>query len=153
MKLQQLPIHLLNNILKLFLSLIQQTKDINWGGGETGFQITAVINTNEVENCQKNKIHIIITCNLFIKISHQSKHHLQNIMLVLPRNTCTHASEPSLLQLGCFIQISSKQFCPFNVVSNINFLILRMSTIIPSAYRQQDYTLSSHFLKSKGDRN
>jgi len=32
-------------------------------------------------------------------------------MLILPRNTCTYASETSLLQLGNFIQISSKQFC------------------------------------------
>lgn len=45
------------------------------------------------------------------------------------------------------------EFYPANVVSNVHFLVLRMSTVITSTYRQQQNVLSCGLLQSKSYRD
>jgi len=51
-----------------------------------------------------------------------------------------------LFSFGDVIKISSKHFGAFDVVANVDFLVLRVSAIIRCAHRQQHDRLASHFL-------
>jgi hypothetical protein len=96
--------------MKLFL--IIHKEDTNWLLRSV-FKVFQTYNSDTLQWKRKESkiIYLLSVTSIKIPCLHYSKHHFHSTMVILPRIAYTHAQEePSILQLGYFIQVSSKQF-------------------------------------------